>query len=326
MSNPFKAVGKIFKTVAKVAISPARAILGKKLFKKILLPALMVGAVVLTGGAAIGALPAMGSMLASVGISGTMASVLGGAISMGAVGAVTGGLTAAIGGGNILKGATGGFLMGAATGGVMGGLGMVGANGILGGMGIGPKASLEAGLLAQGKGIPATAAMVTGPGGLSPAAANALQPMGIPAHASWTVPRAAGQPLVGAGQAGQSTVGAAGAMGGRTSLLGTLAPELLKVGGQVLTGFSQGKMTEAQLKAQQRAERDEYDRIAYNYGYRNIYDSKKSNVPCRQEQWYNYAPQDYTQPANSLLQLAQLPNPTPRMFQIVNGQVVMTGG
>jgi hypothetical protein len=103
MSNPFKAVGKVFKKITKSTIG------------KIVIGALMVGAVVLTAGAALGALPAIGSVLGSVGISGTMASVLGGAISMGAVGAVAGGIGGMASGKGFFKGATTGFLAGAAT-------------------------------------------------------------------------------------------------------------------------------------------------------------------------------------------------------------------
>lgn len=124
MSGVFRAIGKVFKSVVKVV-------------KKIALPVLMVGAVVLTGGAAIGALPAIGSVLGSIGISGTLASVLGGAISMGAVGAVTGGLKAAITGKDIMKGAVGGFVPGALTGGLLGGVGLISPNGILSDMGVG---------------------------------------------------------------------------------------------------------------------------------------------------------------------------------------------
>jgi hypothetical protein len=125
-------VSGVLKTIGKVFISPISMILPKKIGKivrKVALGAMMVGAVVLTGGAAIGALPALGSagMLGSLGLSAGLTSALAGAVSTGAVGAVVGGLTGGF------KGATKGFLMGAATGGIMGGLGMMGPNGLLGG-------------------------------------------------------------------------------------------------------------------------------------------------------------------------------------------------
>jgi len=112
MSNPFKAIGKVFKGIVNVV-------------KKIALPVLAIGAVILTGGAALGVLPALGGtggLLASVGIKGALASILTTAASAATFGAVG----AAITGGNIIKGATSGFMAGALMGGVgaaMGGLG-----------------------------------------------------------------------------------------------------------------------------------------------------------------------------------------------------------
>ena len=65
MSNPFKAIGKVFKKVVKVV-------------KKIALPAIMIGAAVLTGGAALGLLPSVGSMLGAggLGLSAGLTSVI----------------------------------------------------------------------------------------------------------------------------------------------------------------------------------------------------------------------------------------------------------
>lgn len=125
MSGVLKSIGKVF-------LSPISVVIGGKVGKvirKVALGAIMAGAVVLTGGAAIGALPALGSasMLGGLGLSAGLTSALAGAVSTGAVGAVVGGLTGGF------KGATKGFLMGAATGGIMGGLGMMGPNGLLGG-------------------------------------------------------------------------------------------------------------------------------------------------------------------------------------------------
>lgn len=114
MSGVLQGIGKVFGKVLKVA-------------KKVAIPALMVGAVVLTGGAALGVLPALGTMVGGLGLSAGLTSVLTGAISTGAIGAVGGFLTGG------MKGATKGFLLGAATGGVLGGLGVIGPNGMLGG-------------------------------------------------------------------------------------------------------------------------------------------------------------------------------------------------
>lgn len=105
MSGISKGLKKAFKKVGKFV-------------KKIALPALAIGAVVLTGGAALGVLPALGGaggLLAGIGISGPLAGIMTSAASAATMGAITSGLT----GGNIVKGATTGLVVG----GVAGGLG-----------------------------------------------------------------------------------------------------------------------------------------------------------------------------------------------------------
>lgn len=105
MSNPLKSIGKTFRKVVKTV-------------KKIALPALAIGAVVLTGGAALGVLPALGGaggLLGMIGISGPLAGILTSAANAALYGAIGSALT----GGSIIKGAT----MGLVAGGVMGGLG-----------------------------------------------------------------------------------------------------------------------------------------------------------------------------------------------------------
>jgi hypothetical protein len=106
MSGVVKAVGKAFKAVFKVV-------------KKVALPILAIGAVVLTGGAALGVLPAFSSVAGSLGLSSTMTGILGAA----AKGATLGAVTSAVTGGNIIKGATTGFI----TGGALGGIGAIGS-------------------------------------------------------------------------------------------------------------------------------------------------------------------------------------------------------
>jgi hypothetical protein len=104
VSNPFKAIGKAFKAVVKVV-------------KKVALPALAIGAVVLTGGAALGVLPALGGaggLLAGIGITGPLAGVLTSAATSATIGAVGSALT----GGSIIKGATTGLIVGGAMGGL----------------------------------------------------------------------------------------------------------------------------------------------------------------------------------------------------------------
>lgn len=114
MSGVVKAVGKVFKPVVK-------------LVKKIAPIALGIGALVMTGGAALGAMPAWGSAISgltgSLGLGSTMTGVLTGAVTQAGYGAAIGGLTSAVTGGNVLKGMKGGAVTGAITGGLMGGMG-----------------------------------------------------------------------------------------------------------------------------------------------------------------------------------------------------------
>lgn len=112
MSGVLKSIGRTFKKVVKV-------------MKKVALPVLAIGAVALTGGAALGIIPALGGaggLLASVGISGALGSI----ITTAASGAAFGALGAAVTGGNIIKGATKGLVVGGITGGVGAALGGVG--------------------------------------------------------------------------------------------------------------------------------------------------------------------------------------------------------
>lgn len=299
MSNPFKAVGKVFKKVVKVA-------------KKIAIPALMIGAVVLTGGAALGALPALGTILGSVGISGTLASVLGGAISMGAVGALSGGLIGAATGGGLLKGATKGFLMGAATGGVMGGVGAIGANGVLGGLG-GSAASTAA----------TGSDLVVNNAANAAGVANAFNPLG-------TVGAAVPTSITTSATTAATAAGAAQAAGG--GILGSagIGP-LIQGAGQIISGFAAGKGTQAQIEAEAAQQRDKYDRAAYNYGYRNIYGDDDSDIPTDQQQWYQYHEPNFLTPSSGnpggLLRTQPSPLMQPAVrYQIVNGQVVPVGG
>jgi hypothetical protein len=117
MSGAVKSVGKVFKKVAKVAAVVAPI-------------ALAVGAVVFTGGAALGVLPAWGaamtSLTSSLGASGVLGGVLSGALTQAGFGAALGGGIGLLTGGakGAIKGAQMGAATGAVTGGVMGGMGM----------------------------------------------------------------------------------------------------------------------------------------------------------------------------------------------------------
>lgn len=109
MSGLFKSIGKIFKKVAKVV-------------KKFALPALAIAAVIVTGGAALGLIPAIGgiaitgvgSLAAALGAPAAVATIL----STAATGATIGFGTSLLTGGNPIKGATMGFVTGAVAGGI----------------------------------------------------------------------------------------------------------------------------------------------------------------------------------------------------------------
>lgn len=303
MSNPFKAVGKVFKKVVHSTVG------------KIIIGALMVGAVVLTAGAALGALPAIGSVLGSVGISGTMASILGGAISMGAVGAVTGGIMGAATGKGFFSGAEGGFLMGAATGGVLGGIGVIGPNGIFGSMGQGAAttAATNGGIsISPTATTQATSAMANS--GLGTAASAAQVGAAVPTAVTTSATTAAS--AAGAAQAaGHGLLGSAG-----------IGP-ILQAGGSIISGFASGKAAEAQTAAELQMQRTKFDQAAYNYGYKNIYGDKNSDVPTSQEQVYAMSPVSFLSPSSGnpggLLRTAPSPFIQPSyQYQIVNGQVV----
>jgi hypothetical protein len=105
VSGVFKAIGKVFKTVAKTVV-------------KIAPFALAAAAVVFTGGAALGILPtfgaAVGGLVSSLGLSAAVTGALTGAITSAGFGAALGFVT----GGK--KGLQKGALMGALTGGALG--------------------------------------------------------------------------------------------------------------------------------------------------------------------------------------------------------------
>jgi hypothetical protein len=144
MSGLLKGIGKVFKKVAKVV-------------KKVLPYALVIGAIVLTGGAAIGALPAVGTMIGGLGLSAGVTSALTSAVTMAGWGGLAG----------LVTGGKKGMLMGGAMGALSGGL--LGAVGGLGGA-VAPSAvaggpgAMPFDLLAQGGGTAAAGAATSGPG------------------------------------------------------------------------------------------------------------------------------------------------------------------
>ena len=110
---------------------------------------------------------------------------------------------------------------------------------------------------------------------------------------------------------------------------GLLASQALQLGGQIISGFAQGSAADRAAQEEAEQERIEYDRSAYNYGYRNVYptDNKGRTVggiPLRQERIYDYAAPNMQNPApGGLMSAFSRPQP---YYQIINGQVVLTGG
>lgn len=97
MSGILKAIGRVFKKIAKIA-----------------LPVIAIAAVALTGGAALGILPSLGKTIGTLGLSKAFTGVLVTA----AKGATFGAVGSLVTGGNPLKGATSGLIAGGLLGGV----------------------------------------------------------------------------------------------------------------------------------------------------------------------------------------------------------------
>lgn len=236
MSGILKGIGKVFKKVVKVV-------------KKVALPALMIGAVVLTGGAALGVLPALGTMVGGLGLSAGLTSILTGAISTGALGAVGGFLTGG------MKGAKKGFLMGAATGGLLGGLGVTGANGILGG----GKAAVST---AGHEAAHAASSGLVQSSGLAQAISSPF-PSVFQGAASATLPSAAGVAPAVASAAAPAIAAAAPAAGGLGGMLSN--PLLLsQLTGGIAQAFAPNEYKQRYSAEQEAAERNSY--FAYGGG------------------------------------------------------------
>lgn len=178
MSGIIKGIKKTFKKVVKV-------------IKKIALPALAIGAVVLTGGAALGVLPALGGaggMLASLGIGPALTGVL----SSAATGATIGAGGALLTGGNIVKGATRGMIGGAVVGGIGAAMGPAAtaanaASNAAGTAGTGAGTAI-APISASGQSVSALrAAGGIGSGGMSPLASPVLS-SGLPSSVASLAP------------------------------------------------------------------------------------------------------------------------------------------
>lgn len=213
MSGLARGVKKVFSKVGNIV-------------KKVALPVLAAGAIVFTGGAALGLAPlaggfggAVASGLGALGLSttGTLGSVLTGAVTQAGYGAAIGGIGSKLMGGSFSDGAAMGGLAGAVTGG-------------LGGMMAAPASGA---VTASGRTAP-TVGGLAGRTGVTPAIAN---------------PAAVGGPAT----AGAASTGPAGLLGGFGKFLSS------PVAGQMLAGAGQGILEGKALQDAQRA-RDKYAR------------------------------------------------------------------
>lgn len=119
MSGVAKAIGKVFSKIGDVV-------------KKVAAPLLAIGAIVFTGGAALGLAPLAGgwggAVAAGLGAIGAPpGGVLASVLTQAGTGAALGGLTSLATGGDFAKGATMGAMGGAVTGGISGMMGAGGA-------------------------------------------------------------------------------------------------------------------------------------------------------------------------------------------------------
>lgn len=250
MSNPLKGIGKIFKSVAKVV-------------RKVALPALAIGAVVLTGGAALGVLPSVGALAGSLGLSAGLTTVLTSAATSATIGA---GL-AAVTGKNVLKGATTGFVTGGVLGGVNAALGsttdIFGKAAQAGTKGLGNAASINDAALTSLRSGATSASGLASTAGLGNAATSAAT-QGLGGQAAGAV----------AGSAAPAASVSAPSSGG---ILGWMNKNPVPAG-MVLQGLGQGLTVMEQSKDAQR----ERDQIAANY-------SDTSGLPQYQSQGNGYA-------------------------------------
>lgn len=234
--------------------------------KKIALPVLAIGAVVLTGGAALGiGLPSLATVGAKLGLS----TALQGVLSTAGTSALLGAGGALLTGGNVVKGATAGFL----TGGVVGGLGAALAK---------PAGMVAAGAPGGGIGGGVTQA---GAGGVIPAASQGTQLGGFA--------QAAGQTL---GEANLARLGAAGAQGIASSAplpssggflggLGRFVEKNPLIAGTALQGIGGGLMAAQDANARRKAE----ERIAANYTTDGLFQLEDDDFSAVQAQGQRYS-------------------------------------
>lgn len=254
MSNPFRAIGKAFKSIGKIV-------------KKIAVPALVIGAAVLTGGAALGlGLPSLAGVAGKLGLSAIVP-----ALTTAGHGAIAGGLVGLVTGKNVLKSATAGFV----TGGVLGGIGQI-ANAA----GAAGKAGSA---LANVSGAPSTAAS-TASTAASTAGSSAASTAASTAASAGTAGASSAMNAItsGVSNLGQVAAQNVATSGFQSAMAAAATPALPASGGalggffkfmnenpivsgQMISGVGQGILANERAKEERRAEEERVKRIQGNY-------------------------------------------------------------
>lgn len=273
MSGLVKGAKKIFRKVGKV-------------IKKVAPIALAAGAIFFTAGAALGAAPAWSTAVSSMtsGLSGTLGSVVTGAVTQAGQAAAIGGLVSEATGGDFKDGATAGAL----TGGVLGGLG-----GYMNAPAAGPVTDGAGGQFAN------SSPALNQPQSVASMASNA-NPMNAGnsslMSASDVAAQAANTPnqgvLAGLGRAqniGDSVKSVASGVGNFIENNPTMT-------GMVVQGLGQGLSAQAQADELRKAEERKQRRLEESYrdldysGYRQFASPSQQGQeqPARQTSRYNY--------------------------------------
>ena len=236
MSKLLKSIGKVFRKIVRAV-------------KKFALPILAIGAIVLTGGAALGlTTTTLGGLAGQLGLG-----AIAPAITAAGQGALFGAVGSAIQGKNILKGATTGLIAGGVTGGLGQAFGAIGK--------------------AATTGLPSTAnaasnvasnASVTGGAinGVTEAsnAARAIQTANGIAGAATDLTSAI--PMAGANMTAPTLASSGGGLGGA---LGGFMKENPLIAGQMISGLGQGLLGYAGAKAQAKQDEKNWKRVADSY-------------------------------------------------------------
>lgn len=254
MSGVVRGVKKVFKKVAKVV-------------KRVAPIVLAAAAIYFTAGAAMGAAGAAGgwgaaasSLGTTIGGTGTLGSVLGGAITQAGYGAAIGGVMSKAQGGSFSDGARAGAAVGAVTGGVGGYMnaGQAAQGATVQTQGVEASLTGENAVLAP-EYAKAQKGLMSQPNFANTGSGNAVQ-SAIQGNAAMTTPA----PAVTQGG------GLMNSAGNALSKVGDWVTKNQTLVGSMVQGVGQGMGAEAEADALRRAERERYNRIADSYAGASI--------------------------------------------------------